>query len=104
MPNRGNEFGYGDSGSAARFFYCAKANKTERGIGNTHPTVKPLALMKYLARLTQTPKGGIVLDPFMGSGSTILACMHAGRKCVGIEQDEDSIKIAKKRAYDYRYL
>jgi len=49
-------------------------------------------------------QGGIVLDPFMGSGSTILACMHAGRKCVGIEQDEDSIKIAKKRAYDYRYL
>ena len=45
-----------------------------------------------------------MLDPFMGSGSTILACMHAGRKCVGIEQDEDSIKIAKKRAYDYRYL
>jgi hypothetical protein len=59
----------GDSGSAARFFYCAKATTDERGEGNNHPTVKPVALMRWLVRLV-TPKGGTVLDPFMGSGST----------------------------------
>ena len=63
---------YGNEGSAARFFYCAKANSEERSAGlsgekNTHPTVKPVALVCYLVRLV-TPKGGIVLDPFIGSG------------------------------------
>ena len=52
-----------------RFFYCPKVSKSERGEDNTHPTVKPQELMKYLCRLV-TPKGGTVLDPFMGSGST----------------------------------
>jgi len=60
-----------DTGSAARFFYCAKASKSDRnsGAGNTHPTVKPTNLMRYLCRLV-TPAGGAVLDPYMGSGST----------------------------------
>lgn len=62
----------GDTGSAARFFYCAKATTEERGEGNNHPTVKPVALMRWLCRLV-TPVGGTVLDPFAGSGSTLIA-------------------------------
>jgi site-specific DNA-methyltransferase (adenine-specific) len=61
-----------DGGSAARFFYCAKATTDERGEGNNHPTVKPVDLMRWLCRLV-TPKGGTVLDPFAGSGSTLIA-------------------------------
>ena len=60
---------YRDAGSAARFFYCAKASKSDRGPENIHPTVKPTDLMAYLCLLV-TPPGGVVLDPFMGSGST----------------------------------
>lgn len=88
--------GFGDSGSAARFFYCAKASRSERGKGNIHPTVKPLALMRYLVRLV-TPKRGIVLDPFMGSGTTGLAAIKEGMNFVGIEKDESYYKIAKSR-------
>ena len=103
--------------NAARFFYCAKASRSERNAGlegmeereikgavgmktvtaakwgdpdepvyerntkakNHHPTVKPLALMRYLVRLTKTPTGGIVLDPFMGSGTTGCACALEGQ-------------------------
>jgi site-specific DNA-methyltransferase (adenine-specific) len=86
----------GDSGSAARFFYCAKASKKDREEGNTHPTVKPTDLMAYLCRLV-TPKGGTVLDPFMGSGSTGKAAMQEGFKFVGIERDAKYFDIAKKR-------
>jgi hypothetical protein len=74
----------GDSGSAARFFYCAKATTDERGEGNNHPTVKPVALMRWLVRLV-TPKGGTVLDPFMGSGSTALACDAEQFNFIGCE-------------------
>lgn len=77
-----------DSGSAARFFYCAKSNKSDRGTGNLHPTVKPTDLMRYLCRLV-TPKGGTVLDPFMGSGSTGKASVLEGLRFVGIERDLD---------------
>lgn len=87
----------GDSGSAARFFYCAKASKSERGEGNNHPTVKPLALMEYLCKLTKTPTGGIVLDPFGGSGTTGLACKNVGRDFILIEQDKHSVEIAYNR-------
>ncbi|MFN9291945.1 MAG: DNA methyltransferase, partial [Planctomyces sp.] len=62
-------------GEAARFFYCAKASKKDRGEGNNHPTVKPTDLMRYLCRLV-TPPNGIVLDPFMGSGSTAVASIR----------------------------
>jgi site-specific DNA-methyltransferase (adenine-specific) len=85
------------SGSAARFFYCAKASKSERGEGNNHPTVKPLSLMEYLCRLTSTPNGGIVLDPFMGSASTGVAAIREGRKFIGIEQDAKYFDIARER-------
>jgi site-specific DNA-methyltransferase (adenine-specific) len=84
-----------DSGSAARFFYCAKASKADRG-ENHHPTVKPTDLMRYLCRLV-TPPSGIVLDPFMGSGSTGKAAMLEGFAFVGIEREAEYIDIAKAR-------
>ncbi|KWT72393.1 Adenine-specific methyltransferase [Hyphomicrobium sulfonivorans] len=86
----------GDSGSAARFFYCAKASKKDRGEGNSHPTVKPHELMRYLCRLV-TPPGGLIVDPFMGSGSTGVAAIAEGFRFVGIEQDEAYFEIALKR-------
>jgi site-specific DNA-methyltransferase (adenine-specific) len=122
-----------DSGSASRFFYCAKASKQDRnegcegleekkankngqGLGrecslekrkqenkddlirmsNNHPTVKPTDLMRYLVRLV-TPKNGIVLDCFMGSGSTGKACALEGFEFVGIDLDKDYCEIARAR-------
>lgn len=87
---------YTDQGSAARFFYCAKASKKDRGEGNNHPTVKPTELMAYLCRLV-TPPGGIVLDPFMGSGSTGKAALREGFGFIGMEMDPDYFEIAKTR-------
>jgi site-specific DNA-methyltransferase (adenine-specific) len=86
----------GDSGSASRFFYCAKASSSERGEGNNHPTVKPQALMQYLCRLV-TPPGGVVLDPFTGSGSTLLAALKEGFRFIGIELEEKYCEIARRR-------
>jgi site-specific DNA-methyltransferase (adenine-specific) len=135
-----DDIGYADSGSAARFFYCAKASKRDRNEGldgfegkeiaakgnglarkcatcsasvidgcecpdrtfvnptraNHHPTVKPTSLMQYLVKLV-TPPNGIVLDPFMGSGSTGKACVYEGFYFIGIEQSEEYIKIAEAR-------
>ena len=115
---------YGDEGSAARFFYCAKTNKKERNQGceglddkewshegaaipersnrpfipskNNHPTVKPQKLMSYLVNLI-TPNDGVVLDPFMGSGSTGMAAVSLGYSFVGIELDENYVEIARSR-------
>jgi len=84
------------SGSAARFFYCAKSSRKERGEGNSHPTVKPTALMEYLIKLV-TPEGGIVMDPFLGSGSTGVAAVNLGRGFVRIEMDENYFNIAQER-------
>jgi len=89
----------GDSGSAARFFYCAKADRADRnegGADNTHPTVKPTDLMRYLCRLV-TPPGGTVLDPFMGSGSTLKAAELEGFSAIGIELSAEYIEIARRR-------
>jgi DNA modification methylase len=119
----------GNSGSAARFFYCAKASKADRDEGcegleaksrledvgnkwttvdyrdghersvmsrNHHPTVKPTALMRYLCRLV-TPPGGIVLDPFTGSGSTGKAAILEGFRFIGIEREAEYVEIAKAR-------
>ena len=91
-----HEVMYGDAGSAARFFYCAKADSTERGRGNNHPTVKPLALMRYLCLLI-TPPGGVVLDPFMGSGSTLRAAKDLNLRVIGIESEESYCDIARDR-------
>jgi site-specific DNA-methyltransferase (adenine-specific) len=111
-------------GSAARFFYCAKASRADRNEGmqsgdkpavgtgatmreredadwkarngNHHPTVKPTDLMRYLCRLV-TPPGGVVLDPFMGSGSTGKAAMLEGFRFVGIEREAEYLAIARAR-------
>jgi hypothetical protein len=83
-------------GSAARFFYCAKASKVDRGAENSHPTVKPTDLMRYLVRLA-TPPGGVVLDPFMGSGSTGKAAVLEGFRFIGIEREAEYIEIARGR-------
>ncbi len=107
-----NAGGLGDDGSAARFFYTAKASGADRGnetkgalplfgipeetFRNEHPTVKPVALMRYLCRLA-TPPGGEILDPFAGSGTTVLAAREEGFRCVGIEQSEDYCEIAQRR-------
>ena len=82
--------------SAARFFYCPKASKADRDEGNSHPTVKPTDLMRYLCRLV-TPPGGVVLDPFCGSGSTGKAAMLEGFHFIGIEREEAYCEIAAKR-------
>jgi len=120
---------YTDSGSAARFFYCAKASRAEREAGcegmeekhvtcrplsddeddrtiqerlhgrkarNHHPCVKPLALMRYLCRLV-TPPNGIILDPFMGSGTTGMAAKIEGFRFIGIEKEKEYCEIARKR-------
>ena len=114
---------YGDSGSAARFFYCAKASKRDRNEGldgfdsvvaggmqgrqdgsmgsitmnkNHHPTVKPTSLMQYLVRLV-TPPNGVVLDPFLGSGSTGKACVYEGFDFIGMELTGEYIPIATAR-------
>ena len=65
--------------------------------GNFHCTTKPLKLMEYLCTLTKPPTGGIVLDPFAGSGSTGVACVNTNRDFIGIELDENYLKIAEKR-------
>ncbi len=84
---------------ASRFFYVAKPGKKERNAGgaaNIHPTVKPIALMSYLIKLV-TPPGGVVLDPFLGSGSTACAAAANGFDCIGIEQNQEYADIAEAR-------
>lgn len=101
---------YGDSGGASRFFPCldlaeedltafryeAKASRSERGEGNIHPTVKPIAVMRWLCRLL-TPPGGTVLDPFAGSGTTLLAAQAEGFEAVGIEMEAAHVEIINAR-------
>jgi site-specific DNA-methyltransferase (adenine-specific) len=87
---------YSDIGGASRFFYCPKTSKSDRSEGNNHPTVKPTDLMAYLIRLV-TPKGGVVLDPFMGSGSTGKAAVREGMDFIGIERETEYFQIAEAR-------
>lgn len=123
--NERERFGFDDAGSAARFFYCAKASKAERNAGldalpikrpdtrtksgmgtfdekgvqpqrNFHPTVKPIALMRYLIRLV-TPPNGTVLDPFAGSGTTLVAAIQEKVNSIGIELTEDYWPIIEGR-------
>lgn len=88
----------GATGGASRFFYVAKASKRERPNidGVQHPTVKPLALMRWLVRLL-TPPGGVVLDPFAGSGTTLLAAVDEDRRAIGVELEERYCEIIAKR-------
>lgn len=92
-----------DSGSAARFFYCSKTSKADReeglenhALANNHPTVKPTNLMRYVIRLI-TPPDGLILDPFMGSGSTLKAGMYEYVRAVGIDMEEENFRIADAR-------
>lgn len=90
-----------DSGGASRFYYVAKPSREERDFGchcgrNGHPTVKPIELMRWLVRLV-TPPGGTVLDPFLGSGTTGMACRYELREFVGIEREAEYIQIAERR-------
>lgn len=78
-----------------RFFYCAKASPSEKQ-GSTHPTMKPLKLMEYLINLIM-PKDGILLDPFAGSGTTILAAKKIGVKAIGIDSNTEYCTIANER-------
>lgn len=91
---------FGDSGSAARFFYCAKASQADRNEGlatrNNHPTVKPTTLMRYLCRLV-TPPGGTILDPFCGSGSTGKGAVLEGFGFIGIDSEADYVDLARAR-------
>jgi len=94
------QIGIGDKGGASRFFYVAKASREERNMGcegNNHPTVKPLKLMEYLRELTKTPTGGIVLDPFGGSGTTGMAAKKTKRDYILIEKEPEYCKIAEAR-------
>jgi len=106
-PNaRGEQLFTSNSGSAARFFYCAKASKADREVGrpegvegdrfNVHPTVKPTELMRWLVRLV-TPPGGLVFDPFTGSGSTGRGAILEGRRFIGAEMTVEYIPIARAR-------
>ena len=93
---RGSETSnFADTGTVARFFYSAKADKSDR-LASKHPTVKPVDLMAYLVRLI-TPPGGIVLDPFAGSGTTAMACIREGFKCIVIEREAEYITDIKAR-------
>jgi site-specific DNA-methyltransferase (adenine-specific) len=98
--HEGNGVRFGDEGGASRFFYCAKASKKEKTLNKTienkHPTVKSLKLMKYLINLV-TPPGGVVLDPFMGSGTTGQAALEDDFGFVGVELEADSFEICKAR-------
>lgn len=87
------EAGFGEQG---RFFYCAKASKADREDGNNHPTVKPTDLMRWLCRLI-TPPGGVVLDPFTGSGSTGKAAVLEGFGFIGMELSAEYAAIARRR-------
>lgn len=86
-----------DSG-ASRFFYSAKAGRDERPNvdGIAHPTVKPLDLMRWLVRLV-TPPGGVVLEPFAGSGTTAEACVVEGFRCIAIEREADYLPLIVQR-------
>lgn len=86
---------YADSGSAARFFYSAKASKADRA-GSKHPTVKPIDLMAWLCRLVTRP-GGLVLDPFAGSGTTGAACLREGFDCILIEREAQYVADIHRR-------
>lgn len=85
-----------DSGGASRFFYTAKADKKDRGEGNDHPTVKPQDLMQYLLKLVARP-GTLILDPFAGSGSTVLAGDKMGYRVIGLDNHEEYPWKARQR-------
>jgi site-specific DNA-methyltransferase (adenine-specific) len=88
---------YGDRGGASRFYFCSKAGPSERAAFNNHPTVKPLDLMKWLLKLVTMPQRNLILDPFAGSGTTLVAARDLFLPCVGCEREERYAEIAAKR-------
>jgi site-specific DNA-methyltransferase (adenine-specific) len=100
VDSRSGTRGYDGEGGASRFFYTAKASRQDRNAGgladNTHPTVKPTDLMRWLIRLV-TPPGGIILDPFGGSGSTGLAARAENTRCILIEREPEYLQIIRDR-------
>lgn len=95
-----------EHGGASRFFYCPKASMAEREEYNNHLTVKPLKIIKYLVKLV-TPKGGISLDPFLGSGTHSVACIELSTEgypvdYIGFDKDRKSYEIAKRRIHNKR--
>lgn len=92
----GYHAGFDDAGgSAARFFYSAKASRADRA-GSKHPTVKPIALMAWLCRLV-TPPGGTILDPFAGSGTTGAAAAQGGFNCIMCEREDEYVGDIRAR-------
>ncbi len=89
--------GGGLSGTKDGSMLTGSGDKRNNIMKNNHPTVKPLKLMEYLCTLTSTPTGGIVLDPFMGSGTTGIACKRTNREFIGIEMNKDYFNIAEQR-------
>lgn len=90
---------YGDTGSAARFFFSAKANKDDRW-GSRHPTVKPVDMIRWLVTLV-TPPGGTFLDPFAGSGAAAVAALASGRKAILIEREAAYVADIRERIAYY---
>ena len=95
LPSHTGEYGFDDRGGASRFFYTSKAGPDERA-GGRHPTVKPRDLMLWLCKLI-TPPGGLILDPFVGSGTTAVAARMGGFRCVGIDNNEEYLSHAAQR-------
>ena len=99
-------FGHNDSGGASRFFFCPKTSSKERNAGldkpSSHPTVKPLALMRYIIKLLAPPGDPLLLDPFAGSGSTLIAAKELGIRFIGIEKEAEYCEIAAKRLASFK--
>lgn len=98
---------YEDAGGASRFFYTSKAKKTERNVDgkieNKHPTCKPVDLMEWLVELV-TAEDQLVLDPFLGSGTTVVACENTHRRCVGVDKQRKWVELSEKRIMAERGL
>jgi site-specific DNA-methyltransferase (adenine-specific) len=89
---------YADFGGASRFFYCTKPSQSSREGYLNHPTMKPLGIMEYLIKLVKQPKGRTkILDPFGGSGTTLIAAMKQNVDCDLIEKEEEYVKMIRKR-------
>jgi site-specific DNA-methyltransferase (adenine-specific) len=95
-----NIIGHFDEPEHQKYFYAPRATRKERGEYNDHPTPKPIALMRYLTRV-YAPTGGLVLDPFMGSGSTGIASLQKGRRFVGIDMTQHYVDISQRRIQDH---